>query len=119
MLTGRGCAVQFGCVLCTSTDMETRDHLFLACPYAGEFWLGLTAELNLPRITETDPLTAWRRGRKRLQGASRRRWDTAWAAGTWSLWKERNRRTFSQQRKPADILINAATIEVHNWAVFI
>lgn len=77
VLTGKGCVVQFGCVLCTSTDMETRDHLFLACPYAGGFWQGLTAELNLPRITETDPLTAWRRGRQRLQGASRQRWNTA------------------------------------------
>lgn len=48
----------------------------------------------------------------------RAQWDMAWVAGSWVLWKERNRRTFSGDSKNMPTLINEAAMNVHNWKLF-
>lgn len=47
-------------------------------------------------------------------------WECSYAArfwrgllGLWELWKERNRRTFSDKTKPESL-----AMDVHNWVVF-
>lgn len=65
----------------------------------------------------SDPFDMWWEGRTGLSGQTKKRWDAAWATGSWAVWKERNRRTFSQERKPEHILINAAAMDVHNCAI--
>lgn len=119
VLTSRGCAVTPGCVLCRDPQVETRDHMLANCAYSDRVWRGLGAQLNLPPMTGNNPIDIWWKGRSQLQGQTKLRWDTAWAAGVWAIWKERNRRTFSQLRKLEHITINAAAIDVHNWMLFV
>ena len=35
--------------------------------------------------------------------------------GAWALWRERNRRLFSDKRKPIHLLINDTTIDISFW----
>ncbi|KAF3335650.1 hypothetical protein FCM35_KLT20157 [Carex littledalei] len=88
------------------------------CTYSSRVWRGLGAQLNLPPRIGNSPVDSWWDGRSQVSGQSKLCWDTAWAAGSWAIWKEKNRRTFSQQRKPEHIIINAAAIDVHNWMLF-
>lgn len=60
----------------------------------------------------------WWEGRAGLTGQRKQTWDVTWAAGSWAIWKERNRRTFNQKSKPENILINDAAMDVHNWVLF-
>ncbi|XP_078158180.1 uncharacterized protein LOC144553861 [Carex rostrata] len=118
VLTIRGCQVQSGCKLCNSSDLETRDHIFWECPYATSIWRGLTAQQNIRRAAGTNPIDIWWNQRRTMEKEQRLRWDVTWAAGTWALRKERNRRTFTAQHKPEHVLINVAAIDVHNWFLF-
>ena len=118
VLTVRGCAVTQGCALCNSGQTETSEHLMRTCPYAAKFWWGLCVQQNLPITVGSCHTDIWWDGRVQLSGQSKERWDVTWAAGSWALWKERNRRTFTQKRKSEDILINDASTDIHNWLLF-
>ncbi|KAF3335553.1 hypothetical protein FCM35_KLT20060 [Carex littledalei] len=105
-------------VCCAEEDIETLEHLFLNNPYATRFWQGLSVQLKIPKVAGNIPNDTWWNGRRHLSREQKKRWDMAWVAGSWAIWKERNRRTFSQKRKPVHILINDAAIDVHNWMLF-
>lgn len=38
------------------------------CACSTRFWRGLGAQLNLPAMTDTDPIEGWWKGRRRLLG---------------------------------------------------
>ena len=118
VLVKRGCMVDEGCCFCNNNGIETRQHLFWECTYANSFWRGLAAELNLPPMSGTTLINVWIRGRKGLTKQDRLRWDTAWAAGTWTLWKERNRRILGQEMRVVGVSIGLASKEAHNWLLF-
>lgn len=115
----RGCQINTGCKLCNSLSVETTGHIMWSCPFASRFWRGLCAQINIPTRMEQNIEDAWLGGRMTLQGRARSRWDTAWAGGCWTMWKERNRRTFSGTTKTLSILIDETTTNLHNWELFI
>lgn len=118
VLERRGCpTTRTSCILCSSGMQETRDHIIWNCAYAKLFWRGLLPTLNLPQqmYHQVGFIEAWKVGRDTLQGEDRARWNTGWAAGCWALWRERNRRTFSQKSKIVPMLINDTAREVREW----
>ena len=58
---------------------------------------------------------AWRAFRGTLDKETKRIWDITWAAGAWALWRERNRRMFSEKRKLVRILVNDTMQEIRLW----
>lgn len=115
VLITRGCNVDQGCVLCDNGAIETRDHMMQGCNYASRFWIDILAHFNLGRPHGDTIHKVWWNHRITLGLLSRVQWDMTWAAGTWTIWQERNRRIFTGATKMVPILINDAAIEIHNW----
>lgn len=110
----RGCSIANACVLCNGGTLETRDHLFKGCTYSNSFWTRLLAQFNLPRPMEESVELAWFDNQESLDAQARVRWDLVWVAGTWALWKERNRWIFNETAKTVPV-INNAVEEIHLW----
>ena len=108
----RGCIVQPGCHLCDSSVMESRDHLMWECPFARRFWRGLGAHHNLVIGNERGILQAWIQGHCNMTRTQRAHWDVIWATGAWALWRERNRRLFSNKRKLVHGLIDDTAMKI-------
>ncbi|KAJ4768098.1 RNA-directed DNA polymerase (reverse transcriptase)-related family protein [Rhynchospora pubera] len=86
-----------GCVLCTSNECETANHLFFNCDYSGTLWRSLGFQLSGVRsdaslkenfLTVFEPAFGQRR---RLVLIS---------TNLWAIWLERNNRTFRQLGRP-------------------
>lgn len=115
VLIYRGCAVQTGCHLCHRTEAETRDHLMWYCSFSSGFWRGLMAQHNI-RYGQGDNIRdTWTNTGRALTHDNRARWDVIWAAGAWALWRERNRRFFSNKRRVVGQLINDTSLEIERW----
>lgn len=118
VLISRGCIVAQGCIFCMNGCIETINHFMWDCAYAKGFWRGLFAHYNLTWYNTDTIIDLWWNRRKEVSKIHRKPWDSIWAAGVWALWKERNRRTFSQKSKSTSILLHEATFDIHNWQHF-
>lgn len=117
VLISRGCQVQTGCHLCQATVVETRDHMFWQCPYATRFWRGLCAHFNftfLGSSVSTIP-GMWNLGRRHRSARGKTLWDAMWAAGAWALWKEQNRRLFTNKQRLVHHVIDTAITDTLHW----
>lgn len=114
-LHSRRCPIQVGCHLCSNQSMETRDHLMWDCKYASALWQGLRAHYNIILRGNSDIGEAWIQTGKPLSQRHRARWNVIWAAGARALWRERNRRLFSDKRKDVSRLITDTTLEIERW----
>ena len=115
----RAYPVDAGCPFCNNRAIETRDHIFWECTYTRSFWRGLYMRMNMQRPATMCVCVTWLKGRRTLDPTARRVWDTLWVAGAWALWKERNRRTFSETTKPFINLVDVALVDIHNWTLFV
>lgn len=93
----RGWPVPTGCHLCAADIIESRDHLMWDCPYASSFWVGLMAQCNIPNNGNSNILALWIRINSAQTQTRRHEWRVAWAARAWTLWRERNRRLFTNK----------------------
>ena len=57
------------------------------------------AEFNLTyrAISNAQPGHVWLEVRSSLHGQITATWDLVWAAGAWSIWRERNKRLFTNK----------------------
>jgi hypothetical protein len=85
------------CPLCSQVE-ETIDHLLLGGCYTREVWHHLLVRHGLlhccsaPRDRVAD---WWHASRKKIARSSRKGFDSLMVLTWWSVWKERNHRTFS------------------------
>ena len=117
ILRERGCNVEPGCHLCNDRNVETSEHLLFSCTYAVCFWSELLSGwYAMLGGSQTHPgWSLWWSTRSNTQARLRNLWDAIWAAGCWALWKERNRRLFTQRRTEMRSLAANAAREAFNW----
>lgn len=84
--------------MCQSNLLETKDHIMWECVYASRFWTGLMAQFNVTFNGGEQNLSVWTKSRS-PRSLSRR--GIVWAAGAWTLWRERNIRLLSNKKKGA------------------
>jgi hypothetical protein len=74
------------------------DHLLAGCVFSHEFWFRLLRCLGWRQLTpESDDkiIAWWLDSRKRVAKPRRKAFDSLVLLGMWSLWLERNARTFA------------------------
>ena len=105
------------CILC-KTDAESVDHLLYNCVYSKTCWEWLVKNLNwsapFPR-TFVDFLISWPYNHNR--GVYSKLWNICPSILVWEVWKERNRRIFSNlEMEPKVILrrLEASIVETMN-----
>ncbi|KAJ3700403.1 hypothetical protein LUZ61_004108 [Rhynchospora tenuis] len=100
------------CQCCTSDCLETSVHLLVHCAFAKQIWSLLQIKFNLPVITFTPDLqTFWLQNRATCGPF----WDIIWAASTWAIWKERNRRIFGSKSLTATLLLVEICTTIEAW----
>ncbi|KAJ1704290.1 hypothetical protein LUZ63_004069 [Rhynchospora breviuscula] len=91
-----------GCPCCSGQVLETSLHLFLECAFTKTVWDLSQQRFNLPILHfPLDLHTFWLQNRATLGT----KWDTIWAAVSWTIWKERNSRIFSDKARPPYLLV--------------
>ena len=105
------------CILCDQGS-ETLDHILLGCCFSQEVWhlcLG-RVHLNLDtRLGERSALEWWIHSRKAVPKFFRRGFDSYVLLVGWSLWKERNARTFQARATGAQRLAALIKDEANVW----
>lgn len=116
LLISRGCTIQQGCLLCNDTQVETTDHIMWSCPYARRFWQGLLGHYNISFLNGSRITEAWDLTQAYSTKRIRDRSNAVWAGGLWALWRERNRRVFSNNMKPVHTVLNDTILDITFWA---
>jgi hypothetical protein len=89
------------CYTCLQEE-DTVDHILTQCPYARMVWLGCLNrwDLHVEEPQGHRSLQAWWNStRDRVQKKDRKRFDTLVILVAWTLWKQRNARTFGNRQK--------------------
>ncbi|KAJ3697089.1 hypothetical protein LUZ61_000794 [Rhynchospora tenuis] len=100
------------CKCCSHGIIETTSHLFVQCEYAVQVWTLLQARFSLPLLTFLPDLHLFWLQNRALPGQS---WDIVWAATTWAIWKERNRRIFTDKSLPSNLLMAEICAAIEAW----
>jgi DNA segregation ATPase FtsK/SpoIIIE-like protein len=97
-------------------DDETVDHLLLHCPAIQPLWSFVFRAFNiywvLPRRV-MDLLFGWRNCLGRHQSNI---WNLAPLCLMWTVWRERNSRTFEDVKKSADQLRGSFVESLFDWS---
>lgn len=101
--------------MCGATRIETRDHLLWNCAYAIRFWTELMAHFDICYRGGENIVDVWTKGLEGLSKEHKCRWSAIWAAGVWALWRERNRRVFSEKRMVEQRLVVQIVQEIRLW----
>ena len=86
------------CCLCCS-NAESRDHLLLLCPIAHSLWMYMLRLVGIEWVkpgSVVDLLFCWYHW---LWKHSSNIWDLVLGCLMWTIWTERNRRTFEDEEK--------------------
>eukprot|EP00253_Pinus_taeda_P029800 PITA_29800 len=99
-------------------EEETMNHLFNSCEWASQLWLWMEAILedsDRNRDSIQDTITNWRRNFSRI-----RRVDSIWKCTpgfiTWTIWKDRNRRIFTEEVRNLEFAKDSITINIRQLA---
>ncbi|KAF3339408.1 hypothetical protein FCM35_KLT16879 [Carex littledalei] len=81
------------------------------------YWRMLLFRYNLRIFVQPNHgiIDLWWEPRKHLVGQTATLWDSVWAAGCWALWRERNRRLFTNANKTIPQLVDQTAIEIMKW----
>ncbi|KAJ3679650.1 hypothetical protein LUZ60_017661 [Juncus effusus] len=112
-LQKKGWTTITACTLCSTGSVETIQHLFILCPYSVHFW----NRMSTPSLSSDESTLAfWERIRRnRCTPTEKKDWDVKWAAGCWTLWKQRNQRVFNNKRAPTSVTFRIAIQEAQLW----
>lgn len=105
------------CILCGQLP-ETLDHLLLGCVFARELWDQTLHRLHLRGLVSPrhDQLFSWwLRERKVIPKAARAGFDSLFFLLGWSIWKERNTRTFAGPSTTPAQLLHQVAAEADDW----
>ena len=97
---------------------ETIDHILLSCCYAREVWHRCLSAAQLQAFVTIDgecALDWWLASHKRLPKALRPAFDSLFFLVGWSLWKERNNRTFNAIVSTPPELVQLIWTEGRSW----
>ncbi|KAJ3685489.1 hypothetical protein LUZ61_014653 [Rhynchospora tenuis] len=101
------------CICCNHGIEETASHLFVLCDFAVQVWTLIQVHFGLlAMIFALEVDRFWLQNRKSI-GPS---WDIIWAAVSWSIWKERNRRIFSSKRLSPQLLCIEILSAISAWS---
>ncbi|XP_016493635.1 uncharacterized protein LOC107812960 [Nicotiana tabacum] len=99
-LTKWGILVPKSCVLCTTDEEETHDHLFFECPYSKFIWQNLLSLFVTDRqIGRWQEEVEWLSTKIRSRNIQWKILGSAFAAAVYHIWTERNLRRFQNTRK--------------------
>jgi hypothetical protein len=97
---------------------ETMDHIILGCVFSREVWAACLGRLRLQQVSvvqNQDVMSWWIESRKRLPKQIRRGFDSLFFLVCWSLWKDRNARTFDRSSRQPAALLQAILEEASLW----
>ncbi|KAL9684871.1 hypothetical protein QQ045_022313 [Rhodiola kirilowii] len=106
------------CVLCRF-EQETTDHMLIHCDWSWRLWASCFSwwgsEWVMPQ-TVICLLESWEAGG--MTKAYNRYWKTMCYAIIWSIWEERNKRCFQDQRRSVVEVGDLVKTRVAWWAKF-
>jgi hypothetical protein len=85
------------CIICDQ-GAETMDHVLLGCSFSRKVWDYWLRKLHLQydiAVEDSPAIQWWLRSRKALSKLQRRGFDSLFFLIAWTIWKERNTRTFN------------------------
>jgi zinc-binding in reverse transcriptase len=97
------------CIMYTTTNQETTDHLFYTCPTARALHHTWPHQI-IPLAGPAQILQSWCM-------AVRTAGEQQWAAVGWTIWKERNRRIFQQETKQLHAMKMEVSTYRAQWAI--
>lgn len=107
------------CIICDQLP-ETIDHLLVGCVYSREAWGFLLAKFHsndMAPVQGDSALQWWLHSRKRVSKHVRRGFDSLFFLVGWTLWKERNARTFNGiATSPLDLALKIQE-EANEWCL--
>ncbi|KAF8700182.1 hypothetical protein HU200_034559 [Digitaria exilis] len=107
------------CIFC-SQHPESIDHLLLNCSFSREVWFiilqGLDWQSISPTGTDLSFVDWWNQSRRAVCKDNRKHFDSLVILVAWSIWLERNARTFNRQQRTASQLAMLLKHEAAIWA---
>jgi hypothetical protein len=94
------------------------DHIILGCVFSKKVWSACLRSFrlhDLVLIQEGDIMVWWTDSRRRLPKLIRRCFDFLFFLVGWTLWKERNARTFDGTPRSVPQLLQTIEDEVTMW----
>lgn len=91
------------CALCDQ-EPERVDHLLCSCVFTREVWTRLLAPTGNQHLAPSPASTLadwWLAARLQMPADFKRAFDSLVITTAWTIWKERNRRTFNLTASPA------------------
>ncbi|KAM0906593.1 hypothetical protein ACQ4PT_016669 [Festuca glaucescens] len=107
------------CYTCLQGE-DNVDHALVLCPYARQVWCRVLHSASL-RIEDPGFVGNlqrwWTEARKRVRRIDRKRFDTMTICTAWTIWKQRNARTFGnvREQKSVDQMVVQIRDEFHLW----
>jgi hypothetical protein len=119
-LAKRGLTQSLFCPLCDQHD-ETINHLLVGCSFACLFWFELFRPFGLqgfiPGQDIEDFNVWWCSNSARLDGLSKKGFDSLVALGAWMLWKHRNGVVFNGSSPSVVVAVRLAREEALLWSL--
>ncbi|KAF8722498.1 hypothetical protein HU200_022325 [Digitaria exilis] len=106
------------CALC-HTEPETINHLLITCSFSREVWLMALSAIGCQHLTPSATPSSiadwWTTSRKQMDKAARKTFDALVVLICWSVWLERNARTFDNRTKTSQQLAHGIAEEAAVW----
>ncbi|XP_019225856.1 PREDICTED: uncharacterized protein LOC109207404 [Nicotiana attenuata] len=109
-----GVNVQTDCVLCSTGDEETLQHLFFQCSYSAYIWNSILQWLGEKRkISNWEEETEWISRKTRNSRPRAQILLFLYAATVYHLWSERNIRRFQDKKREGRQILKEIVIQLH------
>jgi hypothetical protein len=117
-LAKRGLTQSLLCPLCDQHD-ESINHLLVGCSFARLFWFKLFRTFGLQGFIPEHDIEDlwWCSNSARLDGLSKKGFDSLVALGAWMLWKHRNGVVFNGSSPSLVVVVQLAGEEALLWSL--